>query len=78
MKTIKIFSTSGVFVDEIEVKNSSESRQTDWDLNSSANGTAKWDLKTNTGLDVAPGYYIYHIQSTRTGHEKMGKFAILK
>jgi len=76
--TIKIFSTSGVFVDEIEVKNSSESRQTDWDLNSSANGTAKWDLKTNTGLDVAPGYYIYHIQSTRTGHEKMGKFAILK
>jgi hypothetical protein len=76
--TIKIFTVSGVFVDEIEVNNSMANRQTDWDLNSAANGTAKWDLKTKTGLDVAPGYYIYHVKSTRTGHEKMGKFAILK
>ena len=76
--TIKIFSVSGVFIDEIDVNNSAESRQTEWDLNSPANGIAKWDLKTKTGLDVAPGYYIYHIKSTLTGKEKMGKFAILK
>lgn len=76
--TIKIFTVSGVFVDELDVYNSIDSRQTEWDLNSAANGTAKWDLKTRTGLDVAPGYYIYHVKSTATGKEKVGKFAILK
>jgi len=76
--TIKIFTISGTLVDEIDVYNSVENRQTPWDLNSSANGTAFWDLKTKEGLEVAAGYYIYHVKSEQTGDEKMGKFAIFK
>ena len=48
------------------------------DPNSEANGTVFWDLKTREGLDVAAGYYMYHITAHKTGKEKMGKFAILK
>jgi len=76
--TIKIFTISGVLVDVIEVDNAVSSRTSDWDLNSEANGTAFWDLKTREGLDVAAGYYLYHVKSHVTGKEKMGKFAIIK
>jgi len=76
--TIKIFTISGVLVDVIDVDNSIASRETPWDLNSEANGTVFWDLKTHEGLDVAAGYYMYHIKAHKTGKEKMGKFAILK
>ena len=75
---IKIFTVSGVLVDEIVVDNSVSSRTTPWDLNSSSNGTAFWDLKSREGLDVASGYYIYHVKSILTGEEKTGKFAIIK
>ena len=63
---IKIFTVSGVQVTEIPVKNSAD------------NGTAYWDLLTHEGLETAPGVYIYHVKSTVTGHEKIGKFAIIK
>ena len=75
---IKIFTVSGIFVDEIFVNNSTSNRTTKWDTNSGANGTAFWDLKSKEGLDVAAGYYIYHIKSIETGQEKIGKFAIIK
>jgi hypothetical protein len=65
-------------VDEIEVDNTVANRTTPWDLNSEANGTVFWDLKTDEGLDVAAGYYMYHVKAHKTGKEKMGKFAILK
>ncbi len=64
--TIKIFTVSGVFIDEIEVNNTSD------------NGTAHWDLKSREDLEVAAGMYIYHVKSDLTGDEKMGKFAIIK
>ncbi len=64
--TIKIFTVSGVFIDEIEVNNTSD------------NGTAHWDLKSREDLEVAAGMYIYHVKSNLTGDEKMGKFAIIK
>ena len=76
--TIKIFTVSGVLVDEIVVDNAISSRSTAWDTNSSSNGTAFWDLKTREGLDIAAGYYIYHVKSTLTGEEKVGKFAVIK
>ena len=76
--TIKIFTVSGVLVDEIEVDNSISNREKTWDLNSEANGTAFWDLKSREGLDVAAGYYMYHVKSNVTGKEIMGKFAIIK
>jgi len=75
---IKIFTISGILVTELRVNNSVENRQTDWDLNSEANGTAFWDLKTKKGREVAAGYYLYHVKSKRTGNEKLGKFAIIK
>jgi len=63
---IKIFTVSGILVDEFNVSNSSE------------NGIAYWDLKSREGLDVAAGVYLYHIKSTLTDDVKMGKFAIVK
>lgn len=76
--TIKIFTASGVFVDEIEVNNSTGARVADWDNNSDANGMAYWDLISKEGLAIASGYYIYHVKSHVTGKEKMGKFAVIK
>jgi len=76
--TIKIFTISGILVKEIKVDNSVENRQTGWDLNSDAAGAAFWDLKTKEGLEAATGYYLYHVKSAKTGHEKLGKFAIIK
>jgi len=63
--TIKIFTVSGVLVDEIEVSNNAD------------NGIVHWDLLTKEGLEVAAGMYLYHIKAS-TGQEKMGKFAIIK
>jgi hypothetical protein len=63
---IKIFTVSGVLVDEIKVNNTSD------------DGTAHWDMKTREDLEVAAGMYIYHVKSDITGDEKMGKFAIIK
>ncbi len=64
--TIKIFTSSGMLVDRIDVDNTAD------------NGTAFWDLLSSEGLEVAAGIYIYHIEATRTGKEKLGKFAIVK
>lgn len=64
--TIKIFTMSGIVVDEIAVENSAE------------RGTVQWDLLTKEGLEIAAGIYIYHIKSEETGKEKIGKFAIIK
>ncbi len=63
---ITIFTVSGVFVDEILVDNPSD------------NGMVHWDLKSSEGLDIAAGMYLYHVKSTRTGAEKIGKFAVIK
>ena len=63
---IKIFTVSGVLVDEIEVDNDSN------------DGKAYWDLTSNEGLEVAAGMYIYHVQSEINSNYKMGKFGIIK
>ncbi|MBN2088461.1 hypothetical protein JW964_02565 [candidate division KSB1 bacterium] len=76
--TIRIFTISGVLVDEIDVDNSATNRTSIWDLNSAANGTAHWDLRSKEGLEIAAGYYIYHVQSKVTGDVKVGKFAVIK
>jgi hypothetical protein len=64
--TIKIFTVSGVLVDQIDVANSSD------------NGAVHWDLKTREGLDIAAGMYIYYVKAAATGDEKIGKFAVIK
>jgi len=63
--TIKIFTISGVLVDEIDVNNSAD------------NGIVHWDLLTNEGLEVAAGMYLYYVKAS-TGEEHVGKFAIIK
>ena len=63
---IKIYTISGVFVDQVDVYNNSN------------DGIAYWDLLNNEGLEVAAGMYIYHVKSTETSNVKMGKFSIIK
>ncbi len=64
--TIKIFTSSGVFVDEIPVYNPPD------------NGMVHWDMLTKEGLEIAAGIYIYHVKSNMTGEKKLGKFAVIK
>ncbi len=76
--TIKIFTLSGVFVDELVVNNATEHSSVSMNRNSQANGTAHWDLRSKEGLEVAAGYYLYQVESKITGDKKIGKFAIIK
>jgi len=64
--TIKIFTASGVLVDEIDVNNPND------------RGIVYWDLLTRENLEVAAGVYFYYVKEKTTGREKMGKFAIIK
>ena len=63
---IKIFTVSGVLVDEIMVNNEPE------------RGIIHWDMLTRENLEIAAGMYIYHIESSVTGDSKLGKFAVIK
>ena len=63
---IKIFTFSGVLVDEIVVSNEPE------------NGIIHWDMLTRENLEIAAGMYIYHIDAQETGDQKLGKFAVIK
>jgi hypothetical protein len=63
---IRIYTSSGVLVDNIEV------------TNEPSNGTIHWDLLSKEDLEIAAGMYIYHVKSKATGKEKIGKFAVIK
>jgi hypothetical protein len=63
---IKIFTSSGVFVRQIDVDNPQ------------GDGTVLWDMLTKEGLEIAAGIYVYHVKSKATGDEKLGKFAVIK
>ena len=65
--TIKIFTSSGIFVDEVVVKD-----------NPPDNGIVHWDMLTKEGLEIAAGIYVYYVKSEQTGEEKLGKFAVIK
>jgi hypothetical protein len=47
------------------------------DQDGTPDGFVAWDLRTKDNLDVAPGLYIFHVQSP-AGATYIGKFAILK
>jgi len=64
--TIRIFTSSGVLVDLLEITNPADE------------GIVYWDLLSMEGLEIAAGMYFYHVKSSATGDEKMGKFAIIK
>ena len=42
----------------------------------SITGMVPWDLRTKDNLDIAPGLYVFHVDSS-VG-EYIGKFAIIK
>ena len=63
---IRIFTSSGVLVDRIDVQNEPD------------NGIIHWDLLSKEDLEIAAGMYVYHIKSKETGKEKVGKFAVIK
>ncbi len=63
---IRIYTTSGILVDKIEVNNTP------------SNGTVHWDLLSKEDLEIAAGMYVYHVKSILTGEEKIGKFAVIK
>jgi hypothetical protein len=64
--TIRIYTVSGVFIDEVAVENAPD------------NGTVLWDMLTKEGLEVAAGVYLYQVKAIDSGNEHFGKFAILK
>jgi len=64
--TIKIFTSSGVFIRQIDVDNAPD------------NGSYKWNMLTKEGLEIAAGIYVYDVKSKVTGKEKLGKFAVIK
>lgn len=64
--TIKIFTSSGVFLREIVVDNQP------------SDGSVRWDMLTKEGLEVAAGVYVYLVESKVTGDKKVGKFAVVK
>jgi hypothetical protein len=63
---IRIFTTSGVLVDRIDVANEPSA------------GTVHWDLVSREGLEIAAGMYVFHVHSNATGRDKVGKFAVIK
>ena len=63
--TIRIYTIGGDHVRTIE----HESNMLD--------GSESWDLTTKDGLDIAPGIYIFHVQTPDSG-EKIGRFALIK
>jgi hypothetical protein len=60
--TIRIFSLSG---DEIKTINHID-----------GTGTAEWNLLSKSGLGIAPGIYLYHIESEYGN--RLGRFAVIK
>ena len=63
--TIKIFTISGRLVKTL--------RHTGGQFNS----TTSWDLKSDDGLNVSYGVYIYHVDAPGIG-EKIGRFSLIK
>ena len=64
--TIRIFTSSGDLVRTLHQ---------DGNIN---NGSVKWDLRTDEGLDISYGVYFYIVTAPGTSDKKYGKLAIIK
>jgi hypothetical protein len=71
---IKIFTMSGVLVDEINYDSAAPIEG----FVTTNGGIVHWDMKNKDGLEIAAGVYLFHVKDTQTGEEKMGKFAVIK
>lgn len=63
--TIRIYNVSGDLVKKL-VKDFS-----------ATNGSLSWNLVSEDGMDIAPGLYIYHVESPGL-NDHIGKFAVIK
>jgi len=63
--TIRIFTLVGEHVETIE------------HAGTLYDGTESWNLLSKDGHDIAPGIYIYHVE-TPDGEEKLGRLAVIK
>jgi hypothetical protein len=63
--TIRIYTISGKFVDEVHHSSSI------------SDGQESWDLVSKDGMDIAFGVYVYQIDAPGVG-QKIGKFAVIK
>lgn len=74
--TVKIYTVSGVLVDELHYP---EDGLTSYSgFGDSSTGTLHWDLLSSEGLEIAAGMYIYRVEDHLTGKEKIGKFGVIK
>lgn len=64
--TIRIFSSSGDLIRTLHHDGSLE------------NGSVRWDVRTEEGLDIAFGVYFYVVEVEGISDKKMGKIAIIK
>ncbi len=60
--TIRIYTLSGDLVNTVE--------------HSDGSGTADWNMLSRDGLDISPGVYLYHIESSVGS--RTGRFALIK
>jgi len=67
--TLRIFTSSGVLIREIEV--------TDRNVLAENGGTYIWNMLTKDNLEISYGIYLYHLQAKGIGN-KTGKFAVIK
>jgi hypothetical protein len=69
--TIRIYTLTGDLVRTLEHRR---------DARGSVFGSEAWDQKTDSGLLVAPGLYVYHVQSTTAGLDRSatGKLMIIR
>jgi hypothetical protein len=73
--TVRIYTISGILVNVLEHgPGVAESGFSTFD---SGGGTRRFDLRTRFGLEMASGTYYFHVESTRTGEEFIGKFSII-
>ena len=63
--TVKIFTTSGRFVRELN------------HFSETSDARMPWDLRTKDGLEVAPGIYFFVVEAPGIG-QSVGRFAIIK
>jgi hypothetical protein len=64
---IKIYTLAGEFVDELSHGDGSQT----------SSGQAFWDMRTRNDQFIAPGVYLYHVE-TPEGHETLGRFLVIK
>lgn len=85
--TIRVFTTAGDFIDEIEHDQEYNGTDTRWystfgaenaDKNVFSGGEHAWDLLSRETQIIARGLYLFTVKDHDTGKTYQGKFAILK